>query len=66
MKAWNVRVSRPGGARHIGQVMADREEWARCAALSRYGVTDEEIEAGEVADQERAILPDDDFDVSPA
>jgi hypothetical protein len=37
---------------------------ARCAALSRYGVSDEEIAAGEGHSPDRAIYPDDAFDVS--
>ena len=46
---WNVRVMREGQAQHIGQVAEDSEALARCAALSLYGVTEDEVDAGEVA-----------------
>jgi hypothetical protein len=65
MKTWNVRVHRASGAVHLGQVSADAEDSARCTALSRWGVTDDDLQAGE-ADAVQAILPLDDFDVSPA
>lgn len=65
MKAWNVRVHRPCGAVHLGQVSADTEASARCAALARWGATDDELRAGE-ADVAHAILSLDDFDVSAA
>ena len=47
---WNVRVMR-GQAQHIGQVAEDSEALARCAALSLYGVTEDEVDAGEVRER---------------
>lgn len=66
MRPWAVYVQRGGRAVYLGEVHADNEEWARCAALSRYGVSDDELEAGEGGGAEVAILPDDDFEVRPA
>jgi hypothetical protein len=65
MKTWNVRVHRAGGSVHLGQVGGNTEDSARCAALSRWGVSDDELQAGE-ADAAQVILPLDDFDVSAA
>ena len=39
---------------------------ARCAALSLYGVTEDEVDAGEVRERGAFIYPDEDFEVSPA
>jgi len=39
---------------------------ARCAALARFGVSDEAVEAGEVRTLHNAIEPNEEFDVSPA
>jgi hypothetical protein len=50
----------------IGKVIEQSEPLARCAALSRYGVTDEELASGDVRSSENAILPEDEFGVSPA
>ncbi|GAO20230.1 hypothetical protein ALISP_0050 [Alicycliphilus sp. B1] len=63
---WNVRVMREGRAQHIGQVTEDSEALARCAALSLYGVTEDEVDAGEVRVRGAPIYPDEDFEVSPA
>lgn len=63
---WNVRVMRQGQAQHIGQVAEDCEALARCAALSLYGVTEDEVDAGEVCVRGASIYPDEDFEVSPA
>ncbi|UEC01651.1 hypothetical protein [Burkholderia vietnamiensis] len=62
---WNVRVIRDGHAVHVGQVGESTEPLARCAALSRYGVSEDEIEAGEFRERGTAIYPDEDFEVSP-
>lgn len=63
MKTWNVRVHRSGGSVELGQVHETTEALARCAALSRFGISDDEVSE----DQRRAgIHPADDFDVSPA
>lgn len=63
IKAWNVRVHRCGGSVELGQVHETTEDLARCAALYKFGVSEDE--AG--ADARRAgIYPADDFDVSPA
>ncbi|WP_406625404.1 hypothetical protein [Acidovorax sp. SDU_ACID1] len=66
MKQWNVRVERGGEAVHIGQVAETTEALARCAALSRYGVSEDEVEAGGVRPRGEAIYPDEAFEVSPA
>ena len=66
VKQWNVRVMREGQAQHIGQVAEDSEALARCAALSLYGVTEDEVDAGEVRERGAFIYPDEDFEVSPA
>ncbi|EER62165.1 hypothetical protein AcdelDRAFT_0287 [Acidovorax delafieldii 2AN] len=69
MKQWNVRVMRSGSATHIGQVAEINETLARCAALSRYGVSEDEAEEfaqGCVGPCRAAIYPDEEFDVSPA
>jgi len=66
MKDWNVWVCRGGRSLVIGKVSKQSEPLARCAALSRYGATDEEVASGEVRSVENAILPEDDFGVSIA
>lgn len=65
MKDWNVWVSRGGRSVVIGTVSEQDEPLARCAALSRLAVTEDELEAGEVSSTACAILPEDDFWVSP-
>ena len=64
LKRWNVYLRRKGRLRYIGEVSERQEALARCAALSRYGVSDEEIAAGERGSPDRAIYPDDEFSVS--
>lgn len=64
LKRWNVYVRREGRSQHIGEVSERDEALARCAALSKYGVGDDEIAAGEGCSPDRAIYPDDEFDVS--
>lgn len=69
MKPWNVRVMRNGQAVHVGQVAESTETLARCAALSRYGLSEDEAEERErdhVGPRGAAIYPDEEFDVSPA
>ena len=63
MKTWNVRVHRSGGSVELGQVHETTEALARCAALSKFGVSEDE--ANEDA-RRVGIYPADDFDVSPS
>lgn len=65
MRQWNVRVVREGRTVYIGQVAESSESLARCAALSRFGVSEDEICAGEVRGRAMVIYPDEDFEVSP-
>ena len=62
MKTWNVRVHLKTGSIHLGQVGEEREELARCAALSKFGIHEED----DIDPSQREIRGDDDFDVSPA
>ncbi|WP_298434855.1 hypothetical protein [Ottowia sp.] len=66
MKDWSVRIHRQEGSITVGQVTERNEALARCAALARYGVSEEEIAAGEVGAKDSAIYPDDEFGVVPA
>ena len=66
MKDWNVWVSREGCGVVIGTVSEENESLARCAALSRYAVAEEELASGAVPSMRCAILPDEDFGVSQA
>lgn len=66
MKTWNVRVRRNGRDLTLGQVHERNEALARCAALSRFGVSEDELASGEARDGAEAIFPDDDFEVLPA
>lgn len=66
MQEWNVIC----GGRRIGTVFETREPLARCAALSKFGASDEEYAAMN-ADEKSAfgavgIPPDAEFQVSPA
>lgn len=63
MHTWNVRVQRNGTTVELGQVHEATEELARCAALSKFGITEEEAEEGT---NRKGIYPCDDFDVSAA
>lgn len=65
MRDWWVRVVRENGALDIGRVSETTESLARCAALSRYGVSDEELALGEVRPRGALIYPDEDFEVVP-
>lgn len=66
MKDWWVRVIREGGAVTIGKVSETTEVLARCAALSRYGVSEDELDSGEVRSRGGSIYPDEEFEVLPA
>lgn len=66
LRKWNVHVIREGRSQYIGEVSESSEEMARCAALSRFGVGEDEIDTGGAPPRCVAIYPDDDFEVSPA
>lgn len=55
-----------GRSQCIGEVSESSEDMARCAALSRFGVGEDEVEAGEAPPRCVANDLDDDFEVSPA
>ena len=63
IKTWNVRLHRAGVSKDIGQVQETNEELARCAALSKFGISEEDAAHTKQRD---GIREDDDFDVSPA
>jgi len=65
MKDWRVLVDRDGGAVDIGKVSETNESHARCAALWRYGVSEDELAVGEVRPRGARIYPDEDFEVLP-
>lgn len=65
MKTWNVHVTRQQQTFHLGQVQEDTEALARCAALSKYAVADDD-EFFEVGEGVLGIKSDDDFAVTPA
>lgn len=60
---WQVVVHRCGETIDIGTVSEDSEANARCAALSKYGISEEEAEEGVLR---KGIYVCDDFDVRPA
>ena len=62
LKNWNVRVHIKTGTVHLGQVGEASEELARCAALSKFGIPEDE----DTDPTARGIRADDEFDVSPA
>ncbi len=66
MKDWNVRVFREGRPVMLGQVSESKETLARCAALHKFGLGDDDLAMGEGGRDGMAIRPDDDFEVSPA
>ena len=66
MKDWNVRVFRDGWPVMLGQVSERNEALARCAALYKVGVSDDDLAMREGGRDGMAIRPDDDFEVSPA
>jgi hypothetical protein len=63
MKTWNVWVHQGGVGKALGQVQETNEELARCVALSKFGLSEEEAEEGT---SRAGIYPADDFDVSTA
>ena len=65
LKTFNVRVHRASGSRYIGQVNEANEELARCAALSRFGLAEDDVSPG-TEPNGSAIFPEEEFDVSPA
>ncbi len=38
LRKWNVHMIREGQSQYIGEVSESREDMARCAMLSRFGV----------------------------
>lgn len=60
MKTWNVRVHLDTGSIDLGQVHEENEELARCAALSKFSIPEDE----DMDSSRRGIRLDDDFDVS--
>jgi hypothetical protein len=64
-KTWDVRVHRATGFRYIGQVTESDEAFARCAALYRFGLAEEDATPG-TEPNGSAIFPEESFDVSPA
>lgn len=63
LKKWNVYVNREGRSQYLGEVNERSEALARCAALSRFGLNEDEIDAGEAQPRGVAIYPDDNFEV---
>ena len=60
-KNWNVRVHLQSGSVSLGQVGEANEELARCAALAKFGIPEDE----DMDPNQRGIRSGDDFDVSP-
>lgn len=65
LKTFDVRVHRKSGPIYIGQVSEKDEALARLAALSRYGIAEEDVASG-TEPNGNAIFPDEEFDVYPA
>lgn len=65
LKTWDVHLHRDGRSQRIGEVQERTETLARCAALSRFGVSGEEAQAGRSGPAGEAIYPDDEFEVTP-
>lgn len=69
LRTWNVVVQR-GVMIELGQVQEVSEELARCAALCKFGIADDEdpadIEQLPHGRGPRGILSDEDFSVYPA
>lgn len=70
MKEWKVYVQNGAlGTVCLGTVDEETENAARCAALSRWGVDEDELKtmgSPNAIDLSRFILPDSDFSVSRA
>lgn len=62
LKTWNVRVHLKTGSVYLGQVGEENEELARCAALSKFGIHEDD----DIDPNRRGIRAEDEFDVSPA
>lgn len=68
IRQWNVRVLRKGAATDLGRVAESTETLARCAALSKYGLFEDEVEemrGNDIPPRGAAIYPDEEFNVSP-
>lgn len=61
MKLWNVRTDGANPS-YLGQVIEDSEELARCAALCKFGLPDDEDHDS----ARRGIRLEDEFMVVPA
>lgn len=61
----NVYAYREGRSKDVGEVSERNETLARCAALSRFGVSEDETAAKEVRLRNEAIYPGNDLDVAP-
>lgn len=61
---WNVHVQKGPSSIYLGQVYEKNEELARCAALSRFGIAEDEPEAKGLS--AARIKPDDEFSVTRA
>lgn len=59
VREWRVIV----GGRDIGSVTETTENLARCAALSKFGISEDEAEEGTLR---KGIYPCDDFSVFPS
>ena len=46
MRHWTVVVHKFDGPKTLGSVQEDSEELARCAALSKYGITEDDDAEG--------------------
>jgi len=66
LRTWNVCLMRHGRALRLEQVAESSELLAICAALSRYGLTDEKLAGALCKPDACVIYPDEDFDVTPA
>lgn len=67
MKTWNVYVERNGRPHYLGQVDETTEEPARCAALSKFAIFDDEMFEMMFGKRTReGIFSDDEFSVSVA
>ncbi len=66
MKDWNVWVCRNGCHRVIGKVSEQSKRLARCAALSRFGVSEEEMAEKPYPPDADHIYPDEEFEMTPA
>jgi hypothetical protein len=63
MRAWQVYAYRDGKSQHVGSVGESSEELARCAALSKFGASEEDLPDLDPG-RKSVILPDEEFSVS--